>query len=82
MAQISKRLVVKKEIPMDNSKDLINSLDYLKFSDDNDLCIMLLLGDLDILEGEYRTKLQETIANENLATKEGYSLYKTICGLN
>ena len=27
MAQISKRLVVKKEIPMDNSKDLVNSLD-------------------------------------------------------
>lgn len=27
MVQVSKRLVVKKEIPMDNSKDLINSLD-------------------------------------------------------
>ena len=27
MVQISKRLVVKKEIPMDNSKDLVNSLD-------------------------------------------------------
>ena len=27
MVQVSKRLVVKKEIPMDNSKDLVNSLD-------------------------------------------------------
>ena len=27
MVQISKRLVVKKEIPIDTSKDLVNSLD-------------------------------------------------------
>ena len=27
MVQVSKRLVVKREIPVDNSKDLVNSLD-------------------------------------------------------
>ena len=27
MVQVSKRLVVRKEIPLDNSKDLVNSLD-------------------------------------------------------
>ena len=27
MVQVSKKLVVRKEIPMDNSKDLVNSLD-------------------------------------------------------
>ena len=27
MVQVSKRLVIKKEVPIDNSKDLVNSLD-------------------------------------------------------
>ena len=27
MVQVSKRLVVRKEVPLDNSKDLVNSLD-------------------------------------------------------
>ena len=63
-------------------EDLINYLNYIKSASATDVCTLLLLGDLDVLSGEYRTALQEAIVEANLVDSDGYNLYMKVCGLN
>lgn len=65
-----------------SEEDLISYLNYIKYSSPTEVCVLLLLGDLDDLSGDYRTALQEAIVEADLVDSEGYNLYMKVCGLD
>lgn len=62
-------------------EELIDYLDYIGQCTDDDIAALILLGDLDYLSGEYRTKMQQLVVDKGLADSLGATYYKQLCGV-
>lgn len=62
-------------------KDLIEELEYIEYYDDYKVAALLLLGDLEYLEDDYRSALEPAFQNAGLTNGAGANIYLDLCGL-
>lgn len=63
-------------------EELIQYLDNIEYCADEDVAALILLGDLDYLSGDYRTKMQKMVKDKGLTDSLGATYYKQLCGID